>query len=395
MPRLPKTYHEHFRLKKKRGRWYVLYRGDEAHPRSTGIPVDTRFADENESAAVNWAYANLYQDKPKSITLEEYAHGFFDPETCKWTRRNITGRRQRQFNSLYLSTKRGYLKNYIIPRFRSVPLHMITADMIDDWLEELDSVQYGTPLSGSSLDKVLHTLRIILQQAKRDGLVKENAAYDIEPFDTTKGSRKREPFTRAEVRKLYPGDLQECVRIWGTMQWYSYFLMMYTGGLRPQEVSAFEYRDWIQEEHGAIFHQRLDTNTMQILEGLKTVKNGMTVKAVPFSDRLEEVLRGLVFRGTPTTGLFFLSENGRPIGSETANKHFKASAKRASVELGKRTQYSLRHTYYTELLKEIPERDVEQLAGHTTLRKEYDHRKGIDFLRRRQSIRAAVNGLTA
>jgi integrase len=187
------------------------------------------------------------------------------------------------------------------------------------------------------------------------------------------------------MRKLFPEDLAECVRIWGALE--CYFLMMYAGGLRPQEVSAFELADWIQEEHGAVFHQRLDTPTLQVLEGLETVKTGMTVKAVPFPDRLEEALHTLIFRGAPKKGLFFRFRNGHPIRSESGNKHFRASAVRAGVELGKRTQYSLRHTYYTELLKVLPERDVEQLAGHTTVRKEYDHRKGIDFLRRRASIR--------
>jgi len=273
-------------------------------------------------------------------------------------------------------------------------MHMITADAIDAWLEDLDSTR-GTRLSGSTLDKVLHTLRIVLKEAKREGLIHENPAYDVDLFDTARGSRKREPFTRAAIRKLFSANLDDCARIWGTPEWYAYFLMMYTGGLRPQEVSAFEIGDWIGQEHGAVFHQRLDSPTLQVLEGLKTVKKGMTVKAVPFSDRFEDVLRTLVCRRAPAKGLIFRAAGSGPIRVEVTNKHFRASAKRAGVELGKPTQYSLRHTYYSELLKEIPERDVEQLAGHTTLRKEYDHRKGIDFLRSRVGIRAAVNRLTA
>ncbi len=378
-----------------KGRWYVLYRKDEAHPKSTGIPADPAVPDQNESAAVHWANAGLYIEKPSKITFEEYAKDFFIPDKCKWTRRNITGRRQKKYNSLYLSSKRGYLANYLIPCFGFLQFHMISTNLIDDTLEKLDSIMYGVPLSGSSLDKILHTFRIILQEAKRDELVRDNVAYDVEPFDTTKGSRKREPFTQQEIKKLFPGNLTECIRIWGTLQWYGYFLMMYTGGLRPQEVSAFEYPDWIQDENGAVFHQRLDSNTMEIMDGLKTVDKGMTIKAVVFSERLEWLLQLMIEQGAPRTGVFFLSENNRPIGSETANKHFKASSKRAGLELGKRTQYCIRHTYYTELLKVIPERDVEQLAGHTTLRKEYDHRKGIDFLRKRKGLRDAINKLIA
>lgn len=49
--------------------------------------------------------------------------------------------------------------------------------------------------------------------------------------------------------------------------------------------------------------------------------------------------------------------------------------RRAGIELNGRTQYSLRHTFYTEMLKRIPEKDVKKMAGHWALRKEYDHRQ--------------------
>jgi hypothetical protein len=121
----------------------------------------------------------------------------------------------------------------------------------------------------------------------------------------------------------------------------------------------------------------------------------MAVKAVVFSDRLEWVLRLLIERGAPTEGLFFRTPDGRPIHCQAASKHFKSVARRAGVELGTRTQCCLRHTYYTDLLKVIPEEDVSQPAGYTRLRKEYDHRKGVDFLRKRQRLRPAVNRLIA
>jgi hypothetical protein len=77
----------------------------------------------------------------------------------------IPGRRQRDFNSQYLSSKRGYLTNCILPRWRAVPLHLITADAIDDWLEDLDSTR-GTPLSGSTLDKVVAHLAVRLERGE-------------------------------------------------------------------------------------------------------------------------------------------------------------------------------------------------------------------------------------
>lgn len=102
----------------------------------------------------------------------------------------------------------------------------------------------------------------------------------------------------------------------------------------------------------------------------------------------------LEFRGAPADDLLFRI-NGQPVQLDTSNKHFKASTARAGLELAGRTQYCLRHTFYTEALKRMPEKEVEMMAGHKSLRKEYDHRKGIDFLRAAQPLREVINELSA
>ena len=102
----------------------------------------------------------------------------------------------------------------------------------------------------------------------------------------------------------------------------------------------------------------------------------------------------LQFRGSPLDDLLFRI-NGAPIKLETGNKHIKASVIRAGLELQGRTQYCLRHTFYTEALKRMPEKEVEKMAGHKSPRKEYDHRKGIDLLRAAQPLREVINELSA
>jgi len=387
-----KPFHKDFRFKKQRGYWYVIYKIDPGRPKSTGI----RVTEDNELDAINWAYANMHFGVESDITLRHFAENFFNLEKCTWTKRQFikASRNNRQpFSSAYLPQQLGRLKNYILPRFGSVPLYMITIKAIDEWLMELDSARSGLPLSTSSLDKILNALRIIFSEAKYQGYVKENPAKEVHPFDTWTGP-KRKPFALEEIRLLFPDDLPEALRIWQSHTWYAYFLMEWTCGLRPQEASAFMLKDWNKQLHGAIISRRLENSSLKILEGLKTTNRGMTVKPVVFSDRLEWILK-LLEEKHRQDDLLFRSINGKVISADSSNKHFKYSATRAGVELEGRTQYCLRHTYYPELLKRISEEDVERMAGHRSLRREYDHRKGIDFLKKAQPLREVINELSA
>lgn len=129
-----------------------------------------------------------------------------------------------------------------MPRWGSVPLHRITTKAIDEWLMELDSVRSGLPLAPASLDKILTAMRHILGEAKYQGYLSENPAATVEPYSTGIG-RHREPFTLAEIRELFPADIDEAIRIWQSLSWHGYFLMQWTCGLWPGEVGAFMLQD--------------------------------------------------------------------------------------------------------------------------------------------------------
>ncbi len=84
--------------------------------------------------------------------------------------------------------------------------------------------------------------------------------------------------------------------------------------------------------------------------------------------------------------MIFPSVNRNTLKPEVSNKHFKASCDRAGLERNDRTQYCLRHTFDTELLKKLNRETVQDLMGHTSYRKEYDHRTGEDLLLQLQDI---------
>ena len=391
-----------FRFEKRQSKrgpvYYVIYDFDPAHPKSTGVLVNVN--DKNDKWApagyddvVAWAYASLEKIQIHSdISFGEFARDFFDPEKCTWTRRQLIRLRRsgrKPFGADYLPAHNARLKNYLLPRWRAVPLNMITVKGIDEWLVELDSIKYGIPLAPASLDKILVAMRKIMEEAEYQGYIKGNAAAKVKLFGGE--GKSRLPFTMQEIRILFPEDVDKAVRHWQSLSWYAYFLLQWTCGLRPGEAGAFMLSDWIKEHHGAVIRRSIENRTLNI-KGLKTDKKGITVKPVVFSDKLESVLTLLEYQEHAQDQLLF-TVNGGPIKAETANKHFKASAKRAGIETGERTQYCLRHTFYTEALKRMPEKEVEKMAGHKALRKEYDHRKGIDFLKAAQPLRGIINDL--
>ncbi len=384
----------------KRGQvYYVVYDVDPGHPKSTSILVDpeaktNRHEPAGHDDAVAWAYSNLNIKRDSSVTLGRFAKDFFT-DKCTWVQR--MKKKGYTWHPLHLPLHRGRLLNYILPRFKSVSIHMIVPKLIDEWLMDLDSARNGTPLSPGSLDKILVGMKIILREAEYQAYIQwhgKNPAEKIEPFDRREGRGRREPFTIEEIRLLFPIEVAAAVEIWQTPGWYAYFLMQWVTGMRPSEVAGFMLKDWIKEYHGAVIERAIEHRTLRI-KGLKTEKRGTTVKAVFFSEQLEEILCNLEEQGAPRDDLLFRSVNGKPIILESAAKHFRICVPHAGVELRGRTPYCLKHSFYTEALKHMAEGDVAKLAGHRYPRKEYDHRKAIDFLKQRQGLKRLVDRINA
>jgi len=104
------------------------------------------------------------------------------------------------------------------------------------------------------------------------------------------------------------------------------------------------------------------------------------MKPVLLTKRCEQELLFLEMENKNNFELIFHLGNGKPIQLDTSNKHFKGAFKRAKIKRDNRTQYSLRHSFSTDLRVEAPLDTVNRLIGHTKYRPEYDHRQGEALL---------------
>jgi integrase len=327
-----------------------------------------------------WAEQHRTDKKETSQIFQDFADGFFIPGRHKWIK--IKNAKNKTFGSDFLQVNQGRLDNYILPHFGPYILPAIKPRAIDDWLIDLEGII--RPLSGATKNKILITFRHVLQEAKNQELIESNPAAEVEMI--TENKKKRTVFTSDEIKALFPESDDEIQTIWLTKSWELYFGIETCCGLRPGEVSALTWEDFYPDLHGLVINKSVDSRT-GLIKGIKTEKTGMDVKAAIITDYLVQELKIIQnFIEPKDTDLIFPSINGNTIKAEVSNKHFKASCDRAGINRNGRTQYSLRHTFDTELLKKLSRETVQDLMGHTNYRKDYDHRTGEDLLIQYQNI---------
>lgn len=355
---------------------YVQFATEPGRWKSTG--------QREQKYAIQWAEEHRIDTVDTTQTLQQFAEGFFIPGRHNWIERQIS--KNKSFAQGFLRENQGRLDNYILPHFGSYLLSALKPRMIEDWLISIKGI--GKPLADSTKNKILNTFRHVLAEAKAQELIPSNPAKEFDQI--TERQKTREPFSLEEINLLFPNSEELNMKIWLTKLWELFFRVELYGGLRPGEVAALRWSDFYPEDNGLVVSSSIENRTFK-RKGLKTEKKGLKVKPVIINDYLRTELIRLKETVKPKDDdLIFRSINNKVISTDVSNKHFKASVERAGIDRRDRTQYSLRHTFDTELLKEIPLATVQTLMGHTSYRKEYDHRNGIDLLKQIQNLKPII-----
>jgi len=342
--------------------------------------------------AILWAEEHRLNPEQKvrnqQKTLKQFSEGFFTEDPHKWRKRQE--KKNKYFPDIYYKAHQSRLDNYILPEFGDILLPAITARQIDDWLLELDKSKKNTTLSDNTKNKILFCFRIVLDEAENLGFIKDNPARKVTPI--TERSNSREIFSTDEIRTLFPINLDDALNIWLTFDWYLFFKIQAVCGLRPGEVAALSWGDFYPKLNGLVVSKSIDYHTGKI-KGLKTDKKGIKEKVSILDGKTVRELEQykVKYDSFSPLQLIFRSINGNTIKPEISLKHFKASCVRAKISMNGRTQYSLRHTFDTELLKQLSRDNVNDLMGHTTYRAEYDHRSAEDRLAQLQHVQDIIN----
>lgn len=374
---------ELFKLRCRKGRCIeVQYR------HKPGLWYSTHTNNENQAAI--FADKHLEQaigirSSSRAVTFGEFAKDFFsirDPHG--WRLRNE--RYNKHFDTAYYNARQGYLNNYILPHWEDMLITAITDVAIEDWFLNLHSVQSGKMLADNSKNKILMAFRIILQEAKRQRLIKTNPAADVTEISAE--IKAREPFNTIELYRMFPQKKSELLRIWGGPGWACYFLVMRDTGWRPGEVAALTRSCYYKALRGIYSERSIDYRTRGVKQSIKTTAKGQKYKVGILTTQTAMLLEELIEQ-TPRHEqfLFRLSPRGMLLCPDVANKHLKASLHRAGVETQGRTQYSLRHSFETDIAGKIEDSILLELMAHTGYRAEYDHRTPEQMLKLLQPVR--------
>jgi integrase len=364
MPKRKKPYRFKTRDLKVGRIYYVMFRAMPGKWISTGTTDQA----EAEKWAANYEISVIPTEQQ---TLSDFTENFFIQGKCMWVRRMQS--KGKKFSDNHLSKMRGELDNYILPEFGNLMLSSITQRAIDDFLIDLKSVRFRRPLMADAKNKVLIAFRHVMKEAVAQGIIGSDPTQGMVWFKDSE-EKEQEIFSPEELKALFPESLDELVRIWQTLEWAAYFMVMGSCGLRPQEVGALTWGKWSRGLHGLAITHKIDPLTHKRVKGTKTGYS----KAVALPRRAEEILllHEATAENTDPDDLIFTPKSAAGgISAESANKHFKASCKQAKVDLRKRTPYNLRHSFNTYALQLLDQKEVQGLMGHRTnaMTQRYDH----------------------
>jgi len=342
---------------------------------------------DNVAEAVRYAESHLMNDdivkQKKTITFGEFATGFFttsDPQGYRM--RNA--QRGKNYGEEHYMHQQDMLDLYFIPQWGSWLIDSITDVQIENFILGLKSKRTGRLLGDSMRNKGLTVMKIVLHEAKRQGLVSEDAAKDI--TEITERNAKRLPFVSEEMEVMFPDDDDKLIHVWGSVIWAAYFLIMRDTGFRPGEVAGLERMNYIPELHG-LFTMQSVSKDRTIKHRIKTTGKGFDYKTGVLTNQTERILKMHLMS---SKGDILFLEHGKPFRTETSNKHLKTIVDSLGIPLKGRTQYSLRHSFETDLSGRVTDKILMQLMAHTGFRPEYDHRTPERILEQLQPVRTLL-----
>ncbi len=310
--------------------------------------------------------------KNPDLLLSDIAATMYIPGSAHIDRRYQLGK---SIDIQTMLEARRYIE-FIIGKWGSVALKDIEVDDIVNHLFSIDR-------SGSWKNRYISILKEIYAEAPRYGC--KIRTPDFPHF--ARNSKKADIFSSAELKVLFqPENFQD-------YQYYVFFLLTLSGGLRLGETRAIRQKQIIPEKKALIIDGFCKQN------GERTVYNKMgtpenpKLRVVPLpAFTLSIVLTYTYGRGLKPDDFIF-TLNNKPISKETAeNVFYKAlqsagliprrkPVKRCKYGAGRQLQiraklkpldgrklvpHSLRYTYVSRMRRELSAADLQPMTGHTT-----------------------------
>lgn len=243
-----------------------------------------------------------------------------------------------------------YLASTLLPRFGSLPLRELTADVIEKWYVGHKGVAGGRPTQPCKI------LMSILNHAKKKKIIRSVPDVDVETFE----SEEREAFDELTAERIE----------------HYYFNRVCSPDVHPSELAIWVGLHTAERAEALVSLAADEVNfkTKKVWKQRKG-RQGKDFYALVYSDEVLRFLKQLL----PLRGRFFFERPGRPgdhVQAQMVRRHFQRDCKRFGWKLESGTSpclHTLRHTFLTHMgTSGVPIPVIAKLAGHrdykTTMR---------------------------
>lgn len=225
-----------------------------------------------------------------------------------------------------------------------LPMHINGALVSDDG-----------PKSAKTKNNYLSVLRIVLESARKNRLITENQANDIDML----------PYQAPEPKPLSKGEMDKVLAHMAANydeQAWAYFAFAFATGIRPSELIALSWGD-------IDFVNRTATVERALVAAKTKATKTNQVRSVRLNDvALEALVRQKKHTFMGGGRIFHNPATGRPWSNEKHQRTKYWAPALKAVGLAARDAYQTRHTYATILLSSgVHPSFIQKQLGHSTL----------------------------
>jgi len=359
-----KAYHLHKRPTTKKNKFiYYVQFIDESGRRSTARSTGQT----SRAAAERWAQAQLKNgasaDK-RDITFANFAENFWEWGKCKYLR--VQHARGKKLSHRYADEMRSLLNHYLLPFFGKYRMRQITRALGDDWLIWLNENPgvSGKHLSATTINRCYACFRIMMNQARKWGFIKE---VPIDEDMIQKGTQKERGIYKGdEIKLLF--DENSIGPLWDNqLKYFVGNMLPLTTGMRQGEVLGLSVKN--------VYDGYVDvTQSWTKKYGIGPPKWG-SMRQIPIPSKTAFYINQIVelYDLGSENFVFCGLDKNKPLDGKTLLRALYNALEKIGVDAQQRNErglcyHSWRHTFTTMMRNYVSDVKLRMLTGHTNTR---------------------------
>jgi integrase len=265
----------------------------------------------------------------------------------------------------------------------------LTVKMIDQAMEGITSDLTGRPLAGATRNRILSVLSELYTHLIQEDLVKINSVLNVTRC-RSQPEHPRGAVSIATMKRLFPPDHDGMRKLFISQKYICAFLVLRDTGLRPGELIALKWSDWLPDLRFFPIMRAIESGTRACEKGTKTGATKPAMVTVQAADEMERLRKKV--KPQPDQFIFANYKNV-PFDTHRLCWAFHRAVRLAEIDRDDLTPYWLRHTFNTRSLETLPDDIVRRLMGHSTeaMTRHYRDADVDSLIREAEKIRETVD----